>query len=109
MTPRVRYSCWFRVDCGTPSKRVNKVCESEEKIRTARKDRATSPLRASRRATMRDLAMWAAGALGIVAAVVHGVLGGTHVFAKARSGPARTRAAAGPGWEGGARSRLGGG
>src|SRR3954451_11435934 len=107
MTPRVRYSCWFRVDCGTPSKRVNKVCESEEKIRTARKDRATSPLRASRRATMRDLAMWAAGALGIVAAVVHGVLGETHVFAKARIQPAWTRRLLRLVWQCGALAWLG--
>jgi hypothetical protein len=38
--------------------------------------------------TMRDLAMQAAGVLAILAAVVHGVLGETKVFAVARIEPA---------------------
>ncbi len=37
---------------------------------------------------MRDLALQAAGALAIVAAVVHGILGETKVFANARIEPA---------------------
>lgn len=40
---------------------------------------------------MRDLAMQAAGGLGILAAVIHGVLGETKVFARATIEPARTR------------------
>jgi hypothetical protein len=40
---------------------------------------------------MRDLAIQAAGGLAILAAVIHGVLGETKVFARARIEPARTR------------------
>lgn len=40
---------------------------------------------------MRDLAIQAAGALAILAAVIHGVLGETKVFARATIEPARTR------------------
>jgi hypothetical protein len=40
---------------------------------------------------MRDLAIQAAGCLAILAAVIHGVLGETKVFARARIEPARTR------------------
>jgi len=56
---------------------------------------------------MRDLAMWAAGGLGIVAAVVHGVLGETHVFAKARIEPAWTRRLLRLVWQCGALAWLG--
>ena len=40
---------------------------------------------------MRDLAIQAAGGLAIIAAVIHGVLGETKVFARARIEPARLR------------------
>jgi hypothetical protein len=40
---------------------------------------------------MRDLAIQAAGGLAILAAVVHGVLGETRIFARARIEPARIR------------------
>lgn len=40
---------------------------------------------------MRDLAMQAAGGLAILTAAIHGVLGETKVFARARIEPARTR------------------
>src|SRR5262245_62811701 len=40
---------------------------------------------------MRDLALQAAGGLAILAAVIHGVLGETRVFAVARIEPARLR------------------
>ena len=40
---------------------------------------------------MRDLAIQAAGVLAILAAVVHGILGETAVFARARIEPPRTR------------------
>ena len=56
---------------------------------------------------MRDLAMWAAGGLGIVAAVVHGVLGETHVFATARIEPAWTRRLLRLVWQCGALAWLG--
>ena len=56
---------------------------------------------------MRDLAMWAAGGLGIVAAVIHGVLGETHVFAKARIEPAWTRRLLRLVWQCGALAWLG--
>jgi hypothetical protein len=56
---------------------------------------------------MRDLAIWVAGALGIVAAVVHGVLGETHVFAGARIEPAWTRRLLRLIWQCGALAWLG--
>src|SRR3954452_25255985 len=56
---------------------------------------------------MRDLAMWAAGGLGIAAAVVHGVLGETRVFAKARIEPAWTRRLLRLVWQCGALAWLG--
>jgi hypothetical protein len=56
---------------------------------------------------MRDLAMWAAGALGILAGVVHGVLGETHVFATARIEPAWTRRLLRLVWQCGALAWLG--
>ncbi len=40
---------------------------------------------------MRDLALHASGILAMVVAVIHGVLGETHVFARARIEPERTR------------------
>ncbi len=40
---------------------------------------------------MRDLALQAAGSLAILAAVIHGVLGETRVFARTRIEPARAR------------------
>jgi len=40
---------------------------------------------------MRDFLLWASGVLGLAAAFVHGLLGETHVFARARIEPERLR------------------
>ena len=51
---------------------------------------------------MRDLAIQSAGAFAIVVAIIHGVLGETKVFAKARIEPAWARLLIRLVWQGGA-------
>jgi hypothetical protein len=58
---------------------------------------------------MRDLALQLAGVLAIMTAVVHGILGETKVFAKARIEPAWAERLVRAVWHCGAVARLGGG
>jgi len=51
---------------------------------------------------MNDLALQAAGGVGVITAIIHGALGETKVFARARIDPARTKLLLRFAWQAGA-------
>src|ERR1700759_1098237 len=59
--------------------------------------------------TMRDLILQCAGVAGIIVALIHGTLGETKVFARARIEPARVRMLLRLVWQAGTVAWIGGG